>query len=530
MGMFLNPGNDAFRQIRKAQIYVDKSNLITYTNMVEDTPQKYICNSRPRRFGKSYTAEMLTAYYSKGCDSRNLFEDLEISKSKDFKINLNSCNVIHLDIQWFLTAIEGPELLVQSITKSVLSELEQQYSNIDLSTASSLSYALANIHAQTGDTFAVIIDEWDVLIRDANKYPKAQEDYINFLRSMFKGSEPTKFIRFAFLTGILPIKRLKTQSALNNFDEFTMLYPGIFAPYIGFTDHEVRQLCLKYHRNYPKIRQWYDGYVLNNIQIYNPRAVVGIMQTGEYRSYWSTTGTYESIVPYINMNFDGLKEAIIEMLSGAEVPVNIGTFQNDLVSFKDRDDVLTLLIHMGYLAYRQETQTAYIPNEEIRLELLNAVRTEKWSEYNEFELESEKLMDAVLDENEKETARYIEKIHNEYASVIRYNDENSLSSVLAIAFLSTLKYYFKPVRELPTGRGFADFVYLPKPEYLNDYPALIVELKWNQDTKTAIDQIIEKKYPSSVADYSGEILLVGINYDRKTKRHECHIQRYHKGK
>lgn len=309
MGLFVNPGNDAFRQIRKAQIYVDKSGLLTYTNRVQDTPQKYICNSRPRRFGKSYTAEMLSAYYSKGCDSGHLFEDLDITQTPDYSKYLNHYALIYLDMQWFLTAVGKADNVVPELTKRVLAELREQYPSVDLHDNVSLPFTLAEIYEATGEKFVVIIDEWDALIRDAEKYPEAQEDYINFLRGLFKGSEPTKFIQLAYLTGILPIKRLKTQSALNDFDEFTMLYPGVLAPYIGFTAEEVRNLCAVYGREYEKVQEWYDGYFLNGSQIYNPRAVVSVMLTGEYRSYWSSTGTYESVLPYINMNFDGLKRS-----------------------------------------------------------------------------------------------------------------------------------------------------------------------------------------------------------------------------
>ena len=123
-------------------------------------------------------------------------------------------------------------------------------------------------------------------------------------------------------------------------------------------------------------------------------------------------------------------------------------------------------------------------------------------------------------------ARQIEKIHREYTSVIRYNDENSLSSVLTVAYLSTMQYYFKPIRELPAGRGFADFVYIPKPEYIRIYPALIIELKWNHNVQTAIDQIKNRDYSEAVSSYTGDILLVGINYDKKTKKHSCIIEKY----
>ena len=333
----------------------------------------------------------------------------------------------------------------------------------------------------------------------------------------------------AYLTGILPIKKLKTQSALNNFDEFTMLDAGELAPYIGFTEAEVQSLCQRYQQDYTKVKNWYDGYFLSGQHIYNPKAVVSVMLRGNFQSYWSQTGTYESIRQYIDMNFDGLKTAILTMISGDEMEVKTSSFQNDMVTFQNKDDVLTLLIHLGYLAYNQERQTTYIPNEEIRKEFVAAVEENKWNEFIAFQRESEELLEATLDEDEETVAKEIEKIHTEYASSIQYNNENSLSSVLTIAYLSSMKYYYKPIRELPTGRGFADFVFLPKMEYVADYPAFIVELKWNRNADTALQQIKQNDYPQSLKQYTGNILLVGINYDKKDKVHRCVIETCKKG-
>ena len=385
---------------------------------------------------------------------------------------------------------------------------------------------MSEIYTVTGNKFIVIIDEWDILIRDEANNRDEQENYINFLRGMFKGTEPTRFISLAYLRGILPIKKMKTQSALNNFDEFTMLDAGALVSYIGFTELEVEKLCDKYHKDFAEVKRWYDGYVLENQQVYNPKAVVSVMLRGNFQSYWSQTGTYEVVVPLINMDFDGLKQAIIEMVSGSTVEVDTGTFQNDTVSFSSRDDVITYLIHLGYLAYDQRKQCAFIPNEEIRQELLAAAKKTKWNELQEFEYQSEQLLEATLDREETLVADYIEQIHMEYASAIQYHNENSLSSVLTIAYLSAMKYYFKPIRELPTGRGFSDFVFIPKEEYRVDYPALVVELKWNKSAHTALQQIKDKKYPESLLQYTGNILLVGINYDKKSKAHECVIEEY----
>ena len=488
MGMFVNPDNSAFQVALNSEIYVDKSGLIKYTNKVLNTLQGYICNSRPRRFGKSVTANMLTAYYSRGCNSEAMFADLEISKSTDFKKHLNQYDVIHLDIQWCMEPAGGSEQVVPYISERTIAELKEYYPDALPVETKSLPEALSQINALTGKKFIIIIDEWDVLIRDEASNAKAQEDYINFLRGMFKGTEPTKYIQLAYLTGILPIKKEKTQSALNNFDEFTMLSPSRLAPYIGFTEEEVKSLAEEYDQDFEEVKRWYDGYLLRDHQVYNPRAVVSVMLRGEYKSYWSETASYDTVVPLINMNYDGLKTAIIEMLSGSEVKVNTATFKNDTINIKSKP----------------------------------------WNELLKFQQDSENLLDSTLDMDGVAVAVQIEKIHNEYASSIQYNNENSLSSVLTIAYLSAMQYYFKPIRELPTGRGFADFVFIPKPEYKSDYPALIVELKWNQNVRTAVQQIKDKKYPSSILSYSGDILLVGINYDKSTKEHQCLIERYEK--
>lgn len=528
MGQFVNPDNTAFKKMIDSEIYVDKTGMLEYMNRVISTEQCCICNSRPRRFGKSVTANMLAAYYSKGSDSEAMFAGLDISRNIDFKKYLNQYDVIHLDVQWCIEPAGGAEQVVSYMAKKTIEELKKVYPEILQNETSSLSEILSYIHAETGAKFVIIIDEWDVLIRDESNNQKVQEQYINFLRSLFKGVEPTKYIALAYLTGILPIKKVKTQSALNNFDEYTMLSAGVLAPYIGFTEEEVKNLCQQYGQDYEKAKYWYDGYQLGEYHIYNPKAIISLMQRGEYRSYWTTTGSYEAVVPLINMNFDGLRRSVIEMLSGNGAAVNVSTFQNDVVNFKNRDDVITYLIHLGYLGYDQRKKRAFVPNEEIRQELAEVVEHTKWNEFLEFQKESNALLEATLDMEEELVAKMIEQIHMEYASSIQYNNENSLSSVLSIGYLSAMEYYFKPIRELPTGRGFADFTFIPKPEYRQDYPAMVVELKWNENANTALKQIKEKRYPESILDYTDNIMLVGISYDKKTKEHQCVIEMFQK--
>lgn len=410
MGRFVNPDSSAFQVALNSRIYVDKTGLIEYTNSVLDTTNAYICNSRPRRFGKSYAANMLAAYYSKGADAEQMFSGLRISQAPDFKKHLNKYDVIHIDIQWFLANCEDANMVVPFIANSALDELRALYPEVLSQEPGSLSDALSRVKDRTGQKFVVIIDEWDAIIRDDAITETVQDEYLNFLRGMFKDVEPTKYIQLAYLTGILPIKKEKAQSAVNNLDEFTMLQADELAPYIGFTEDEVKSLCAQYHRDFDKVKKWYDGYLLNGYQVYNPKAVVSVMTKGKFRSYWSETCSYEVVVPLICMNYDGLKNAIIEMLSGSTVNVNTATFKNDPARIQNRDDVLTYLIHLGYLGYDEENETAYVPNEEIRQELITAVRSSNWDELIAFQQESRKLLEATLAMDEKQVAAEIDKI------------------------------------------------------------------------------------------------------------------------
>lgn len=525
MGRYVNPNNSAFQIALNSEIYIDKTGLLSYTNKVIDTNNALICNSRPRRFGKSITADMLTAYYSRGCDSFSMFAGLKICEDETFSRHLNQYNVIHLDMQWCCTSAKAPEATVAYIEENVIDELRENYPGVLPMKVYSLPDGLDIINNATGQKFIIIIDEWDALIRDAAENVHVQEEYINFLRGLFKGTQPTRFLHLAYLTGILPIKKLKTQSALNNFDEFTMLDAKVLAPYIGFTENEVKGLCVQYGRDFEDVKRWYDGYLLDQEHMYNPQAVVSIMMWGEFQSYWSQTGTYETVCPLISMDFDGLKTAIITMLSGEAVKIRTKSYQNDMISFKNRDDVLTALIHLGYLGYDRARQMAFIPNEEIRSELMEAVEENQWNEMVELQRQSERLLNATLKLDTETAAGIIEEIHMGFASNIQYNDENALSCVISIAYLSAMKYYFKPLRELPSGKGFADLVFLPRKEY-PDMPALFVELKWNRSAETGIRQIKERKYTRALEHYAGKLLLVAINYDKKSKVHECVIESF----
>lgn len=397
MGRYLNPGNEAFKISVSSEIYVDKSNLISFTNKRLGQEKRYICVSRPRRFGKSMTANMLCAYYDKSCNSKDLFHHLNIFQNEKFEQYLNQYDVIFLNIQHFLRKAGSPENLANYIEEKVLAEIRKVYGNLIDETETSLPDALASVFEQKDQSnrgFIFIIDEWDCIFRENKDNKQAHKCYLDFLKDLFKDRT---YVKLAYMTGILPIKKYGTHSALNIFDEFSMTSPKHLAQYVGFTEEEVKELCTIYHMNFSEAQRWYDGYQFKNIKhIYNPKSIVDAMIDEEFKSYWNNTETYEALKVYIDMNFDGLKDAIIAMLGNINCQIDIGTFQNDMTNFLGKDDVLTLLIHLGYLAYNETTRTVFIPNEEVREEFLRVIRTSGWNEVIRAISHSERLLAEIL--------------------------------------------------------------------------------------------------------------------------------------
>ena len=378
MGIYLNPGNNKFKRAVNSDIYVDKTGLIKYTNSIVDTLQSCVCVSRPRRFGKSMAADMLTAYYSKGCDSRELFSGLEIAKDESFEEHLNKYDTIFLNMQEFLSRSSNVKELLERVEGKVIRELKKQYPDVELYDENDLAETMQDIFAESECPFIVIIDEWDCIFREFKHDKAAQEIYLDFLRDLLKDKE---YIYLAYMTGILPIKKYGTHSALNMFDEFSMIDPGPLAEYVGFTEKEVEALCQKYQMDINEIKNWYDGYSFEEVEsVYSPKSVVSCMRLGKLGNYWNQTETFEALQIYIDMNFEGLRDDILSMIAGETVPVNTRSFTNDMTTFRTEDDVLTLLIHLGYLGYRYADKTVFIPNEEIRSEYVSAIAVSDWGE------------------------------------------------------------------------------------------------------------------------------------------------------
>ena len=524
MGIYLNPGNKGFWESIRSEIYVDKTGLIAHTNAKLNTEQKYICVSRPRRFGKSMALKMLAAYYSQSCDSAELFRGFRIEEDASFMENLNRYDVIFLNMQQFLIRTKG-QGVTEYLEKAVIEELRASYGAFFPEQVTCLAEALEKIYVETDRQFVFLIDEWDCVMRERQESEDLQKQYLDFLRNLLK-DQP--YVALAYMTGILPVKKYGLHSALNMFTEYSMTDQFGFEEYTGFTEEEVRELCKRYQMDFEKVSNWYDGYRFRKFQhIYNPRSVVSAMQNGVLASYWTRTETYDALKRYMDMDFDGLKDDIVEMLGGEQVKVNTRSFQNDMRNFSAKDDVLTLLIHLGYLGYDAETGKAFIPNREIIEEFENAMSVSGWPEVMRVLKASEELLADTIAGREERVAEGLDRAHTEVASVLTYNDENSLGCAIGLAYYSARKDY-RIIREFPAGKGFADMVFLPLPH--TDKPALVVELKYDKTAETAIQQIKDRRYAQALDGYSGEIVLVGINYDKgnKDKPHRCIIERVEK--
>ena len=523
MGNYLNPGNEKFRRMIQSEIYVDKTGMIKYTNSVLDTAQNYVCVSRPRRFGKSMAANMLTAYYSRGCDSKKLFHSFEIAKDKDFEKYLNQYNTIFLNMQEFLSRSYNVEKLIERVKKLVIRDLKMEYPEVDYFDDTDLIESMQDIYAQTQCPFVVIIDEWDCIFREYKQDKEAQEKYLDFLRDLLKDKA---CIYLSYMTGILPIKKYGTHSALNMFDEFSMIAPGPLACYVGFTEQEVKKLCEQYGMDMEEVKNWYDGYSFDGVlSVYSPRSVVNSMRFRKISNYWNQTETFEALQMYIDMNFEHLKDDVLSMIAGESVAVNTESFTNDMATFRTEDDVLTLLIHLGYLGYEEQNKYVFIPNAEVQSEYASAVTVSQWGDISKALKNSADLLQAVWEKQETQVAEGIRLAHFE-TSQLQYNDENALSYTISLALYAARNFY-TVYRELPGGKGFADLVFVPRKRY-QDKPALVVELKWDKTAEGALAQIKDKEYCRSLEEYQGNLLLVGINYNKKTKEHVCRIEEYQK--
>ena len=376
VGMYLNPGNGMFQIALDSEIYVDKSGLIRNTNEVFGTLERYVCVSRPRRFGKSMALDMLCAYYCRACDSRRQFEGLEIASDPGFEKRLNKYNVVKLTMTNALTRGGGTvEGLISRVETRVMRELALEFPDAPTYDDDTLADRLELVYSQTGVPFVFLIDEWDAVMREMQGDEASQRLYLDWLRDLLKDAA---YVGLAYATGILPVKKYGQHSALNMFTEITVLDPGAYAPYTGFTEGEVEALCARYGMDLEECRRWYDGYDVGGERAFNPHSVVSSMLNRKFGSYWTRTETFEALRRYIVLNFDGLREKVTRLIAGEAIAVQVSTFQNDMETFSSADDVLTLLAHLGYLTYDSSAGSMRVPNYEVWGEFAASHLTQCW--------------------------------------------------------------------------------------------------------------------------------------------------------
>ena len=523
MGVYFNPSNESYMRARNSRIFLDKTGLIEYLNKRLSTEENCIAVSHARRFGKSHAAGMIDAYYSRGCDSSNLFDDTKIAESADYRKYMNQYHVIHLDISSFWDFYK--DNIVEKIVEYICDDIREVYEDkIDYSKM--IHSVLMSVYRISNIPFVIIIDEWDCVIRNSNDKELVHR-YLQFLHSLFKSEESKSFLALAYITGILPIKKIQDESALNNFDEYTMITSEPITQYFGFTQEEVKELCEKYDMDFETAKAWYNGYLIDGMHMYNPNSVSMAMNKRRFDSYWRNTSSFTSINTFITLNYAGLKDDIMTMLSGGMVMVDPRSFQNDLSEIHSKDDALTALIHLGYLGYDAAMLSAYIPNYEVAEAFQMALKTGSWKDIAQSISRCDELLMATITGKEDRVAELIELAHDTYTSILKYNDENSLSCVLTMAYFTAPAYY-NMIREMPSGKGFADFIFFPRAN-AGARPAMVVELKYNQSADTAIRQIKEKRYQGALSGYGDKILLVGINYDAEgedKKHHTCVIEEW----
>ena len=553
MGTYLNPGNMSYQMAINSEIFIDKTEMLRYLNAVVNTQQRFVSVSRPRRFGKTIAADMICAYYDGSADSHKMFEELEISKNSvdrpDFRgikwdQYLGQFDVVRLVMTDFMEDSDTVSDMLDYLMEEVIDELKKVYPQVEYGKRNNLRNIFERIYRVTERQFVIVIDEWDAVFRVWKDDERGHTEYLEFLRDWLKDKT---YMSLVYMTGILPIKKYGEHSALNMFTEYSMTSPKSLARYAGFTSAEVRMICDERNLNFESMKLWYDGYRLSErptyslvkdmkdtpedgvYEIYSPLSVVNAARYKRIENYWNKSETYEALAEYIRKDYDGLKDAVALLMDGGRVNIDISSYQNDMTTFNGRDDILSLLIHLGYLGFDDERSEVFIPNREILDEFRTSTKSTEWvSTFESFE-RSQRLLKATWDCDEREVVALLEQAHD-CAGNRTYNDEAALSYAIRLAYYAAQKYYTE-ILELDTGKGYADILYIPSPLYA-DKPVLLIELKYEKSAQAAIRQIHDKRYQDRLEHYKGNILLVGINYDKDNrsdsegfKHHTCQIKR-----
>lgn len=502
-----------FQKVLNNKIYVDKSLLIEKINDMIGCDNCYVCITRPRRFGKTTNVSMLAAYYTTGYDNQNLYKGLKIENRESFQEHLNKHHVVYIDFSRLPDQCDSFNDYITWINNRLKNDMLEAYGvNEDQSDA------IQDIFNKTNEKFIFILDEWDSIFYKDFMSKQDKKVYLEFLKGLLK-DQP--YVELAFMTGVLPIAKYSVGSELNMFEEFSFLNDYKYEDFYGFGEEEVKELCTIHPKpGYEALKYWYDGYYKNDgTSLFNPRSVSLALQNEYCKNYWTETGPMNEIANVIEHNVDEVREDIVKMVSGISVEVELDGYGATQPELSSRDEILSAMVVYGFLSYHDNELR--IPNRELMEKFEKVLKRDSMGVIAGITKQSKAVLQAILAMDGEKVAQFMEAVHDEEIPFIKYNDENSMSCVITLCYLYARNYY-DIAREAKSGKGYVDYLFIPKKA---QYPPIILELKFNKSAEDAMNQIKEKNYIAKVKEYK-EVLLVGINYDAKTKHHECIIESY----
>lgn len=514
---FLNSNfkNNEFELMTRDKYFVDKTELIAKINELIGIKDRFVCITRPRRFGKTVNAMMLASYYSKNADFKFIFDKLNISKDESYLEHLNKHNVVYLTLNSNSSELKTYTEYINFYKTRLIRDIVELCP--DVNTDNSISEMLIQAAKTLGQGFVFVIDEWDYIFNNNLFSEEDREEFLKFLKDLLKDRP---YVELAYMTGVLPIAKYSTGSALNMFKEHNALNDTKYYKYFGFSLDETKALCDKQEEvTFDELKEWYDGYkTYNGEDIFNPRSVVCALSDGVCQSYWTNTGPMDEIIYYINNNVGAVKNDVVSMVSGIPVKIKLKGYGAEKLNLNTRDEILSAMTIYGFLSYHDKTLE--IPNKELMMKFDEALEDKSMGEISKLILRSNEMLEATLRRDTETMKNILEETHDVNIPLIKYGDENSLSCIVALAYLSA-KDDYKIIREMPAGRGFADFIFYPNDK---TKPAFILELKVNSSPEEALQQIKEKKYALALEDYTGDKFAVGISWDKKTKEHKIMIE------
>jgi hypothetical protein len=473
--------------------------------------------SRPCGFGKTMAAMMIAEYYMKDLDSSEVFSSLKIAEHPSFQERMNKYNVFFININDFWRADKKVKTMIDEIEADLLADIKNTMNNLPL-TERKLAPLLYEVFSLTNNKFVFVIDEWDCVIRNTD--PISKRFYLEFLDYILKDRA---YVALVYMTGILPV--YGDDSTLNMFEKYTMLNPRQLTEYVGFTEAEAQLLCEKNGMDFDLVKLWYDGYKFGELSVYSPRSVMSAIEAKEIENYWTQTEAFNSLKSYISADFDGMREAVLRLVDepGSKIAIDPNTFPGDARSLASKDDALTMLVHLGYLGFDRAKKEVFAPNKEVLEQFAGSVKDPEWSGFVEIYESSKKVLEHTWAMNGDLVAQAIDKIHTKIIDLKKCDSEQAMSYVINWAYIYANKYY-NMLKEFASGKGCIDDVFLPKPQFANK-PALLIELKWNKSASSALRQIENKDYADKIRELAGDnILLIGINYSKRAKKHTCEIR------